>query len=70
MIRIYTISNWGPDSVGIPYEYVGKWNGEFISGFWQVAGIPGTGDDFEMWPESGESLSISELLRESEPVPA
>jgi hypothetical protein len=46
--------------VGIPYEYVGKWDGHFISGLWHPRRYPDSdGGPFEMWPGSdSESLKI------------
>ncbi|CAN5646434.1 hypothetical protein BH11ARM2_BH11ARM2_11530 [soil metagenome] len=70
IIRRYVVCNHGSDGVGVPYDYEGRWDGDMISGQWHERAYPPNGDSFEMWPESGESVSIAELLRESEPVPA
>jgi hypothetical protein len=41
--------------VGIPYEYVGTWDGNFVSGLWHPRRYPDAdGGPFEMWPGSEE----------------
>lgn len=68
--RRYSVCHHGSDGEGVPYDYRGRWDGDMISGTWEERGYAVNGDLFEMWPESGESLSVAELLRQSEPVPA
>ena len=51
LIRTYTFCSIGPEGVGIPYLYRGRWDGMVISGLWKpVAGFY-DGGPFEMWPE-------------------
>ena len=56
--------------VGIPYEYSGKWDGNFISGNWYPRWHPDAdGGPFEMWPGSDEeSLQIELEVEESRPL--
>lgn len=50
LIRAYTYCTSGPDGVGIPYLYVGKWDGDMIHGRWSPVGFRQYGGPFEMWP--------------------
>ena len=68
LIRRYTVCHLGPEGVGVPYEYLGQWDGEVVAGRWQELGHPTNGDEFEMWPEKGDSVSVSEILRATEPA--
>ena len=61
LTRTYTWTTEPSQSgVGIPYEYVGKWDGNFVSGNWFPRWYPeADGGPFEMWPGSDEeSLKI------------
>jgi hypothetical protein len=53
------------ESVGIPYDYDGIWDGMMVSGRWHPRHHPSYGGPFEMWPsreEDREELRIE--LRE------
>jgi hypothetical protein len=59
--RTYTWTTEPSQSgAGIPYEYVGSWDGNFISGNWFPRWHPDAdGGPFEMWPGQDEdSLQI------------
>ena len=56
MMRVYHVCTEGPESIGIPYEYRGVWNGSFIEGHWFVVADPSEGGPFEMWPERDADL--------------
>lgn len=42
--------------IGYPFIYVGRWNGDFVSGRWMMGTMPSYGGTFEMWPESEEEF--------------
>jgi len=57
LTRAYTwTTEPSQEGVGIPYEYAGHWNGEFVSGRWSPRWAPHYGGDFEMWPASEEEI--------------
>ncbi len=39
------------DSVGIPYDYEGFWDGMMVSGRWHSRSYPMMNGPFEMWPD-------------------
>jgi hypothetical protein len=54
---------------GVPYRYVGKWDGTLVFGRWFPVAHPWYGGPFEMWPENEEerlelSFEIKEEVRE------
>jgi hypothetical protein len=52
--------------VGIPYQYVGTWDGAFVSGRWYPKASPWYGGPFEMWPEREEDLKELRIELESD----
>lgn len=51
MTRRYTYCTSGPEGIGIPYEYIGRWDGTMVAGGWRPSGfIDDDGGPFEMWP--------------------
>lgn len=56
MIRRYTYCTAGASGVGIPYLYVGRWDGTMIHGRWCPVDNPFYGGPFEMWPASEEDI--------------
>jgi hypothetical protein len=69
--RTYTWTTEPSQSgVGVPYEYVGKWDGNFVSGLWHPRRYPDMdGGPFEMWPGGDEeSLQIHFEVEEREPL--
>ncbi len=69
IVRRYTYCTSGPEGVGIPYLYRGRWDGNLIAGQWKpVAGYDG--GPFEMWPEDAmEDVRFEEAER-AEPAHA
>ncbi len=65
--RTYTWTTEPTQSgVGIPYEYVGTWDGSFVSGLWFPRWYPDAdGGPFEMWP-GGEELKLELEFEHSE----
>lgn len=61
MIRRYSFCNSGPEGVGIPYMYLGRWDGQMIHGRWSPVSFRQYGGPFEMWPAT-EDISIEEML--------
>jgi hypothetical protein len=54
------------EGVGIPYEYVGTWDGNFVSGQWHPRWHESYGGPFEMWPaDFEENLKISLEVEET-----
>ncbi len=68
MVRTYVFSPKNPSQVGYPFIYVGRWNGDFVTGRWMMSSYPSIGDHFEMWPESPEELSLSNIIDSEEPI--
>lgn len=57
LIRRYTYTTEpSQEGVGIPYRYLGKWDGAMIFGRWSPLVNPMYGGPFEMWPEREEDL--------------
>jgi hypothetical protein len=60
--RIYTwTTEPSQDYAGVPYEYVGNWDGSLTSGRYFARRNPEFNGEFEMWPDQDEE-SISEIL--------
>lgn len=71
LIRSYTYCTAGPSGIGIPYEYVGRWDGGVVAGHWEAPDGLDDGGPFEMWPLEADDEAYSlEGLRERELVPA
>lgn len=69
IVRTYSYCTAGPDYVGIPYLYRGRWDGAQITGEWRA--LSGhLGGPFEMWPEDGSLDVTFEESRQQEPVTA
>ena len=71
LTRTYTWTTEPSQSgVGIPYEYVGTWDGNFVSGNWFPRWHPDSdGGPFEMWPgQDEESLQIHFEVEELRPL--
>jgi hypothetical protein len=71
LTRTYTRTTEPSQSgVGVPYEYVGKWDGNFVSGLWHPRWYPDMdGGPFEMWPGSDETgLKIEIEIQEEAPL--
>ncbi len=71
LTRTYTWTTEPTQSgVGVPYEYVGKWDGFFVSGLWFPRRHPDQdGGPFEMWPGGDEeSLKIEMEIFEERPL--
>lgn len=73
MTRTYTWTTEPSQSgVGIPYEYVGKWDGNFVSGEWFPRRFPDMdGGPFEMWPGGDEDelrIQFEDLVEEEAPL--
>lgn len=70
MTRTYTwTTEPSQEGVGIAYEYVGKWDGNFVSGTWHPRSYPPYGGPFEMWPGSdSEGLLIQLEVEEVRPL--
>ncbi|MBC8065504.1 MAG: hypothetical protein H7Y17_11775 [Chlorobia bacterium] len=68
--RTYTLTTEPTQSgVGIPYEYVGKWDGLFVSGLWFPRRYPDMdGGPFEMWP-GGEDMKLEIQAEVEEEAP-
>lgn len=68
LVRSYTFCVLGPEGIGIPYLYRGRWDGLVVSGEWKPVSGPYDGGAFEMWPE--EPLTIMQLgeVEQREPV--
>jgi hypothetical protein len=70
LIRSYTRTTEPSQlGIGIPYRYVGKWDGTLVSGRWFPVANPWYGGPFEMWPEHEEerlelAFEIKEETRE------
>ncbi len=60
LIRKYTYCTSAMGGVGIPYLYVGKWDGQMVHGRWSPVSYREYGGPFEMWPAK-EDISIEEL---------
>jgi len=58
------------EGVGIPYEYIGTWDGNFVSGLWHPRRWPDAdGGPFEMWPADSEGgLKIELEVEEKAPL--
>jgi hypothetical protein len=56
IVRRYTRAPQNPAQVGYPFDYLGKWNGEFVSGRWMTRTDFEIGGPFEMWPEREEEM--------------
>lgn len=66
IVRQYTYCTAGPEGIGIPYLYRGRWDGSFISGDWRSIYGPSDGGPFEMWPEqAAEEESSAEYEQET-----
>lgn len=57
MVRRYTRSPKNPSQVGYAFDYLGKWNGYYVSGAWMFSTDPTNGGPFEMWPEEQEEMT-------------
>lgn len=51
VVRRYTYCTSGPEGVGIPYLYRGRWDGAVVAGSWRPLQPYDDGGPFEMWPE-------------------
>ncbi len=57
LTRRYTVTAHPSQAgVGIPYMYVGTWDGSIASGRWSPRADPAYGGPFEMWPAGEEDL--------------
>jgi len=55
------------EGVGIAYEYVGTWDGNFVSGLWHPRRNPyEDGGPFEMWPADSKDELTIKLEKEEE----
>ena len=68
LVRRYTYCTSGPEGVGVPYLYRGRWDGDVVSGEWKSIGAPHDGGAFEMWPEDGMQEIRFEESRQAEPA--
>ncbi|OJU62476.1 MAG: hypothetical protein BGO01_08330 [Armatimonadetes bacterium 55-13] len=71
MTRTYTrTTEPSQEGVGIPYEYVGSWDGSFVSGRWHPRWNQYYGGPFEMWPaDATEELRIELQIEVEEEAP-
>lgn len=70
IVRRYTSCSSGPEGVGIPYLYRGRWDGAVASGNWKPIVSPHDGGPFEMWPEDALETVRFDEVRQAEPVGA
>ena len=68
LVRRYTYCTSGPEGVGIPYLYRGRWDGALVSGTWKPVVGPYDGGPFEMWPEEPMSDLDYAESRQAEPA--
>ena len=68
IVRRYTYCTMGPEGVGTPYLYRGRWDGAFIAGTWKPVAGPYDGGPFEMWPEDALEEVRFEESRLAEPA--
>jgi hypothetical protein len=67
LTRTYTrTTEPSQEGVGIPYEYLGRWDGTFVSGRWHPRMNPGYGGPFEMWPAESAGGPMPLLVEEEE----
>lgn len=64
IVRRYSYCTSGPEGIGIPYLYRGRWDGAQITGTWSTVIGGHEGGPFEMWPENGDlELNVQEELQ-------
>ena len=68
IVRRYTYCTLGPEGIGTPYLYRGRWDGAVVSGSWRPIVGPYDGGPFEMWPE--DPLLELDAIEEREPETA
>lgn len=62
LTRRYTFTTEpSQEGVGLPYQYQGQWNGDFVAGIWFCRPYPPVNGEFEMWPADEDSLSALRL---------
>jgi hypothetical protein len=70
--RYHRTTEPSQSGVGIPYDYDGTWDGNFISGRWHPRANPYYGGEFEMWPATDqtlEELSLDAIIKEPLALP-
>ena len=68
LVRRYTFCTIGPEGVGIPYLYRGRWDGLVVSGEWKPIVGSFDGGPFEMWPEEPLESFRFEEADQREPI--
>jgi hypothetical protein len=68
IVRRYTYCTSGPEGIGIPYLYRGRWDGAHIAGSWGTIFGGHDGGPFEMWPEDGSLELNTEEALQAEPL--
>jgi hypothetical protein len=54
LVRRYTSTNRDDEGVGVPYDYLGIWDGMMVAGTWQQRDYLPNNGPFEMWPDREE----------------
>jgi hypothetical protein len=55
---------------GLPYDYMGRWDGAMVTGMWRQRDFPANGGPFEMWPSREEDMRELQIQLEEQPTTA